>query len=80
MAKEEIQKVDLRQFIKIVAATKKMTLTETAKASGREQSTLSNMLIRGNVNIKVLSEVLGGLDEKLILCTGSGQKFELTTK
>jgi len=72
-----VQKVDLKQFIKVVAATKGMTITETAKASGRDQSTLSNMLSRGNTNIRVLSEVLGGLDEKLILCTSNGQKFEI---
>ena len=63
MAENDLQEVNLKQFIKIVAATKQMTITETAKASGREQSTLSNMLSRGNTNIKVLSEVLEGLGE-----------------
>ena len=78
MAENDLQEVNLKQFIKIVAATKQMTITETAKASGREQSTLSNMLSRGNTNIKVLSEVLEGLGEDLVLCTANGQKFKIT--
>lgn len=75
----EVQSVDLKQFVKIVAANKNMTISEVAKASGREQSTISNMLSRGNVNIKRFSEVLTALDEEFIVVTKNGQKFKILT-
>lgn len=67
----------MKKLVKVVAANKGMTITEAAKASGREQSTLSNMLSRGNTNIKVLDEVLKGMGEDLVLVLSNGQQFKL---
>ena len=74
---KEIQKVDLRQFVAITAAKKKMKMNEVAKASGRAQSTLSGLLVKGNTNLGILSEILEAMDESLVLCTSDGQKFEI---
>lgn len=74
---EGTKDVTLKDLVKIIAANKKMTITEAAKASGREQSTLSNMLARGNTNINVLREVFEGMGEDLVLLTSDGTKYRV---
>jgi hypothetical protein len=74
---KEVKAVGLKGFIKMVAASKQMTVTEAANASGREQCTLSNIMKQGNTSLKVLNEVLSGMDEDLVLCTKDGQKYKI---
>ncbi len=74
---KEVEKVKLKKFIQIVAVEKGMTITEVARASGRSQSTLSNMLTRGNANMKVLGEILKGMGEELTIVTKNGRTYKI---
>lgn len=73
----DVKEVTLKDLVKIMAVKKNMTITEVAKASGREQSTLSNMLKRGNTSIGVLSEVFEGMNESIVFITSDGDQFKL---
>lgn len=73
----DVKEVTLKDLVKIMAVKKNMTITEVAKASGREQSTLSNMLKRGNTSIGVLSEVFEGMGENIVFITSDGDQFKL---
>lgn len=73
----ELQKVGIKQAVKIGMATEKMTMEEVARATGREVSTLSGMLSRGTPSLKSTIGVLNGLNAKLIVRFDNGQEVEL---
>lgn len=77
---EVINKVTIKQAVKIMSSNKNMSLTEVARASGRGQSTLSNLLANGNPNLNTIKEILNGMGEELIIVSSSGQKFQIETK
>lgn len=72
-----VRKSTMKQMLKVEAAKKKMTVTEVARASGRDQSTVSNMASKGSVNTRVLSELLEAMGEKLILLMSDGTAHEI---
>jgi len=74
---QKLQEVSLKELIKIVAVNNKMTLTEVAEASGRTQSSLSNALKRGNINVSLLRDILKGCKEPLVISISNGQKYIL---
>ena len=78
METKNIQEVNLKEFIKIVATTKKLTLTEVAKGTGVYPTSLSVILKKGDTKIKVLRSLLQACDEDLVIITKNGQKFKLT--
>lgn len=73
----ELQKVGIKQAVKIGLATEKMTMEEVARATGREVSTLSGMLSRGTPSLKSTLGVLHGVSAKLIVKYDNGQEVEL---
>ena len=76
----EINEVNLGDFIKILAAQKKMTQTEVALASGRSQGRLSNIIKQYNVTIKILGEILQCVKEDLVVVLKNGHKYKLVEK
>lgn len=75
---ENVKEVTLGQMIKIEAAKKEMTITEIARASGRDQSTVSNMMRKGSVNTSILKELLEGMYEDLVLLMKDGTAYKIT--
>lgn len=73
----DLQKVGIKQAVKIGMATEKMTMEEVARATGREVSTLSGMLSRGTPSLKSTIGVLNGLNAKLIVRYDNDQEVEL---
>lgn len=72
-----VKEVSLKEMVKIMGAKKNMTITEIAKASGREQSTLSNMLKRGNPSLGVISEIFEGMGEDVTFITSDGYQYKI---
>ena len=73
----DVNECNLGEFIKILAAEKKMTQTEVALASGRSQGRLSNIIKQDNVTIKILTEILEGVNEDFVIVLGNGHKFKI---
>lgn len=73
----KIQDATISQMIKIEAAKKKMTVTEVARSSGRDQSTVSNMMKKGSTNTNVMRELLEGMGEDLVLLMKDGSAYRI---
>lgn len=73
----DVMSASLKDAVKIIAVSKKMTVSEVARASGRAQSTVAGMMSKGNVSLRVLAELLEGVDEDLVICLKNGQKIKL---
>lgn len=77
MEKVIVREATLGQMIKIEVAKKGMTITEIARASGRDQSTVSNMMRKGSVNTSILKELLEGMDEELVFLMKDGSAYKI---
>lgn len=74
---KDLQKVGIKQAVKIGLAAEKMTMEEVARATGREVSTLSGMLGRGTPSLKSALGVLNNVNAKVIIRYDNGQEVEL---
>jgi len=74
---KELQKVGIKQAVKIGMAIEKMTMDEVARGTGREVSTLSGMLGRGTPSLKSTVSIFEMLNAKLIVKYNNGQEVEL---
>jgi len=78
MSKDEnTQSVDLQGFVKAQAALKGTTITGIAEKIGKSQSTLSGILIRKTMSVHDLIDVLGAMDEDLVIELKNGNKFNI---
>ena len=73
----EVEKIDLKTFIKGQASLKGMNLTKIADRMGKRQSTLSGMLIRKTMSVDTLIEILDVLGEDLIVELKNGNKYKI---
>lgn len=71
------KEVTIKQMVKILLAKNQMNITELARASGRAQSTLSNMLGRGNPSLKVMNEIMEAMDDCLVLVSSDGAQYKI---
>jgi len=77
MSEESLQKVGIKQAVKIGLAIKEMNLEELARLTGRELSTLSGMLTRGTPNLSNTIGLMDGLGAKVVVKYANGQEVEL---
>lgn len=78
LGKEDVmKKVGIKQAVEIGASFENMNMTEVARASGREQSTLSNLLKRGKPSMRTVEEILSSVNAKLIVQYSNGMNVEL---
>lgn len=73
MAKE----MTLGEFIKLEGVNKGKNLTEVARASGRDQSTLSNICRKNSCTVNVLRDILNAVGEDLILKMADGREIKI---
>lgn len=73
----EVEKIDLKTFIKGQGSLKGMNLTKIADRMGKRQSTLSGMLIRKTMSVDTLIEILDVLGEDLIVELKNGNKYKI---
>ncbi len=76
----EVQEVSIKEAVKIISANKGMNMQEVATACGKGQSTLSVILNRGKLTLNSLHDILGGMDEDIVLLLSNGQKLKLKIK
>ena len=71
------KKINIRDAVKIGASIEGMNLKEVAKASGRQQSTLSTILRRGKPNLSVINEILKVLGAVIIIEYSNEMQVEI---
>lgn len=72
-----MEKADIRQAVKIGLTSKKMTMQELARTTGRGVSCLSIMLKKGSPSLKNTLGLFEGVDAKVVVKYSNGQEVEL---
>lgn len=77
MKEKELQKVGIKQAVKIGLAAERMTMEELARSIGVGGGTLSGKLSRGTPSLKSTLDITKGLGAQLVLRYANGSEVEL---
>lgn len=71
----KIQKISPKEFIKIVMATKSVSINDLSDKTGKKASNVGMLLKNNTFTLKTFGELMKGLDEELLVTLSNGNQF-----
>jgi hypothetical protein len=75
MTETKIQRISPKEFIKIVMATKSVTINDLSSKTGKTASNIGMILNNNKPTFKTFGEIMKALDEELLVTLKNGNQF-----